>query len=369
MLLDLQRSMKSIVSTPPSSTKSSTTVESETRDSCYFPGCRKDANCNCSICIASMNATLDLMTESVQRSTLTKLSAVKRRQVSAFKHPRSPVFFNSSFSTPDSSGGRSGSVSSGLDSGARGEFHEKKKRKERGFGCGVLMVRVLFGLGLVYWLEYGVSPMISGVLDSELSMDVVRNLGGKSWGLNGLKGLNDWNERLGFLRNELQGLVDEEVLNCSSGNSVWKVKQDGLLLTSQCTLYKSITEEVSIWGWPLQTAGLLTAEYSSRSFTLLSGRLTEWKNGEFGYSVRGVNSSWTQGRWSSSAVQLDPNTWILEYSESPIRENAKLVSAAIEFLKFKLAREFEKLKMEFWSLSAFGSEFSDLRTESFCVPT
>lgn len=68
-------------------------------------------------------------------------------------------------------------------------------------------------------------------------------------------------------------------------------------------------------------------------------------------------------------MQLDPNTWILEYSESPIRENAKLVSAAIEFLKFKLAREFEKLKMEFWSLSAFGSEFSDLRTESFCVPT
>ncbi|XP_019180379.1 PREDICTED: uncharacterized protein LOC109175563 [Ipomoea nil] len=368
MLLDLQRTMKSIVSTPPSSTKSSTTVESETRDSCYFPGCRKDANCNCSICIASMNATLDLMTESVQRSTLTKLSAVKRRQVSHREVPRSPVFFNSSsFSTPDSSGGRSGSVSSELDSGARVKFHEKKKRKERGFGCGVVMMRVLFGLGLVYWLEYGVSPMISGVLDSELSMDVVRNLSGKSWGLNGL---NDWNERLDFLRNELQGLVDEEVSNCSSDNSVWRVNQDGLLLTSRCTLYKSITEEVSIWGWPLQTAGLLTAEYTSRSFTLLSGRLTEWKNGEFGYSVRGVNSSWTQGRWSSSAVQLDPNTWILEYSESPIKENAKLVSATMEFLKFKLARELEKMKMEFWSLSAFGnSEFSDLRAESFSVPT
>lgn len=220
MLLDLQKTMKSIVSTPPSSEKSSTTVESETRDSCYFPGCRKDANCNCSICIASMNATLDLMTESVQRSTLTKLSAVKRRQLSAVKVPRSPVFFNSSsFSTPDSSAARSGSISSDLDSGARMKCHERKKRRERGFGCGVGMMRVLFGLGLVYWLEYGFSPMISGVSDHELSWDVVRNLSGKSWSL------NDLNERLVFLRNELQGLVDEEVSNCSSVNSVWKVNQ------------------------------------------------------------------------------------------------------------------------------------------------
>lgn len=68
-------------------------------------------------------------------------------------------------------------------------------------------------------------------------------------------------------------------------------------------------------------------------------------------------------------MQLDPNTWILEYSESPIKENTKLVSAAMEFLKFKLARELEKLKLEFWSVSAFGSHFSDLRAESFSVPT
>ena len=51
--------------------------------------------------------------------------------------------------------------------------------------------------------------------------------------------------------------------------------QDGLLLNSRCTLYKSAMEEVFIWGWPLQTAGLLTTGFSSRSFTILSGRVTE----------------------------------------------------------------------------------------------
>lgn len=46
-------------------------------------------------------------------------------------------------------------------------------------------------------------------------------------------------------------------------------------MNSRCVLYKSATEEVSVWGWPLQTAGLLTTGFSSRSFSILSGRVTE----------------------------------------------------------------------------------------------
>lgn len=48
-----------------------------------------------------------------------------------------------------------------------------------------------------------------------------------------------------------------------------------MLLSSKCTMYKSATEAVSIWGWPLQTAGLLRTGFSQRSFTILSGRVTE----------------------------------------------------------------------------------------------
>lgn len=48
-----------------------------------------------------------------------------------------------------------------------------------------------------------------------------------------------------------------------------------MLLSSRCVLYESMIEEVSIWGWPLQTAGLLAAEYSARSFTVITGRVRE----------------------------------------------------------------------------------------------
>ncbi|VFQ65267.1 unnamed protein product [Cuscuta campestris] len=346
--------------TPTTPTSSSTTVESEARESCYFPGCRKDANCNCRICIASMSAAFDLMTENVQRSTLTKLSAVKSRHL-----PRSPVRFNSSsFSTPDSCSGKSGSFSLELDPGSGLRVHDTKKMKEKSLGFGLLMMRLLFGLGLVLWFEFGVSPVLFGILGPEFLPEVVTNLGEKSLGF------NDFKERLNFLKNEMQSLVEEEVSNCSSANSMWKVDQDGLILNSRCTLYKSLTEEVAIWGWPLQTAGFLTAAYCSRSFTLLSGRLTEWKNGEMGYSIRSVNSSWTQGRWSSSAVQLDPNTWILEYSEFPIRENTKLVSAFLEFLKFKIAKVLKRLERKFWLSSVVRrSHVHDLGAGSFRVPT
>ncbi|XP_019168085.1 PREDICTED: uncharacterized protein LOC109163828 [Ipomoea nil] len=348
--------MKSLDSTPSSSAKSSTTIDSETRDSCYFPGCRKDANCKCEICIASINATLDLMPKTIQRNSLGKPSARG--------NPRcSPVLFDpSSFSTPRSSRNPSAPVSPPSNSSASASFLQEVERDKKEYcGFGAVMVRFLVGLSLVFVVEYGVSSVVSGVFEPELSLDVVRKLSEKSWVS------NDLNERLMIFRNEMEKLVDDEVSNCSSSfYSQWKVNQDGLLLNSRCTLIESITEEVSIWGWPLQTAGLLTAGYSSRSFTLLSGRLTEWSNGETSYKIMNVNSSWTQRKWSSSAVQLDPNTWILEYNESPIRENARFVSAVVEFLKFRFTREFEMLKQK------FKSQQSHLRGgnwKSFHVPT
>lgn len=48
-------------------------------------------------------------------------------------------------------------------------------------------------------------------------------------------------------------------------------------MKSRCTLYKSWSEELSVFGWPLQTSGLLASEFSSQSFTILSGRVTQVK--------------------------------------------------------------------------------------------
>ena len=64
---------------------------SETQDSCYYPRCRKDANCNCEICLASINATLDLMPVSVHKTILTKLSSSRAQNNDV---ERTPISFN-----------------------------------------------------------------------------------------------------------------------------------------------------------------------------------------------------------------------------------------------------------------------------------
>ncbi|KAG8370220.1 hypothetical protein BUALT_Bualt14G0094400 [Buddleja alternifolia] len=340
--------MKTVILTPNSSVKSTATMDShpsETRDSFYFPGCKKDANCKCEICIASINATLDLMPQSIHRSSLTKLSS--SRPV------RSPVSFPSSdddLSTPKTKGPiRPLAVSPPLHSTARVKFEEKVKRRKRGLGCGGSVVRLILGLILVFGLEFGLSWVVCGVMNPRFSMDVVRSFGEKS------RDLESLNSRFMFLKNGLEGLVGEK---------------DGLLLNSKCVLYESMAEEVSIWGWPLQASGLLTAEYSSRSFTILSGRVSEWSSGEAKYIVLKANSSWEQGKWSSSVVQFDPNTWILEYRQSFLVGNPRLFSAAAEFLKFRLTREFEKMKQEFWVIHSFGSQYFDFtRESSIPIPT
>lgn len=84
--------------------------------------------------------------------------------------------------------------------------------------------------------------------------------------------------------------------------------------------------------------------------------------------IRRANNSWTQEKWSASVVQLDRNTWILEYKRSSITENARLLSAVLEFLKFRITRLLQKMNQEFWLLSIQGSHFKG-RAESFNVPT
>jgi hypothetical protein len=48
----------------------------------------------------------------------------------------------------------------------------------------------------------------------------------------------------------------------------------------RCTVYKSVAEEVSVWGSPLRTSGLLPRALSARHLTLLSGEITEVSNSQ-----------------------------------------------------------------------------------------
>ncbi|XP_074338589.1 LOW QUALITY PROTEIN: uncharacterized protein LOC141676773 [Apium graveolens] len=322
--------MKSVTSTPESSEYSTTEDEqSETRDtSCYFPDCRKDANCKCEMCLASINATLDLMPLSVQRSTVTKLSS---NPISRTPIPFSP----NGVSTPESRVSLVRlALSPVMKASKKLRFEgdvKKKEKREVGF-----MRRLFFGVFLVLGLEVWVSWVVSRGLRPELSDDLVRNLGEESCGL------RDLNERFAYLRNGIKGLIGEKNLNGSFVDDTWEINQDGLLLNSYLILYKSAVEEVRVWGWPLQTAGLLTTTFSSKSYTVLSGRVTEWANGKAGYVIRRANDSWTQEKWSASVVQLERNTWILEYKRSFVTENARLLPAVLEFLKLKITRLLRK---------------------------
>ncbi|KAK1592870.1 hypothetical protein Q3G72_031779 [Acer saccharum] len=351
--------MKSLTSTPSSSVKSSTTMDES--QSCYYPGCKKDANCNCEICLASINATLDLMPFSVQKTSLTKLSYNNM--------DRTPISFDPSFvSTPRSSCCNMMTMmeSPALKSTARFSLKEeagekmkkmkkmKKKKKNREMGSGFLGVffKLVSVLSLIFAVEFGFSWVVSGVLKPELSPEIVRSVGERSWIV------QDLSRRLRFLQNELKSIVvDGRVSNCSFSDSKWEINQDGLLLNSRCVLYKSTTEEVSIWGWPLQTAGLLTAGFSSRSLTILSGRVTEWSNGKVGFSIRRANTSWVHKKWSSSVMQLDNNTWILEYRQSKILDSSKLLSAALELLNYRISRLARTMNEEHWLFSAFQDQY------------
>ncbi|PSS33861.1 Sigma non-opioid intracellular receptor 1 like [Actinidia chinensis var. chinensis] len=355
--------MKTVVTPPPtpSSVKSSTTISSmataETEgdrsgplDSNYFPKCRKDANCHCEMCLASINATLDLK----PRSSLSLAKPFASKPL-----PISPISYNPSIISTPESRTRRNTLSPPLNSKARTSFHDKIRKKKRDLGIGFVLVRLVLGLGLFFAVEFGFSWAVLGVLKPDLSPEIVKNLSEKA------EILQDVNDKLGFLQRETQNLVIGKVSNCSSNESLWKINQDDLLLNSRCTLYKSATEEVSIWGWPLQTSGLLTAEFSSRSLIILSGRVTEWTDGKVSYSTRKANKSWVHQKWSSSVVQLDQNTWILEYKQARSVENSRMVSAALEFLKFRLLREVRRMKQQFW----LGNRYDGFTEDSFKVPT
>ncbi|KAJ1423821.1 hypothetical protein SESBI_12095 [Sesbania bispinosa] len=324
--------------------KSSTKEEDNRDSSCYYPGCKKDANCNCEICLASIHATLDLMPISINKSSLTKLST-SRPNIEC-----TPISFDSSIlSTPRSSTYQIPSTPV-IKSSARSDFSQKMEKQNKGQEwrfSGINLLRFLLGLGLLLSADIAFSWAVSGIFQPSLSPDVVKRVGEKCYQV------QDLNGKLRFLQKELTSIVVGKVSNCSFADNLWEISQDGLLLNSKCTLYKSAIEKVTIWGWPLQTAGLLTNGLSFRSQTILSGRVTEWNGGQVGYLIRKANTSWVQPKWGASAVQLDPNTWVLEYQRSSICDGKGLYSAAFEFLNYMISRIIGRVKKNFWLFAAF----------------
>ncbi|KAF3606187.1 hypothetical protein DY000_02044477 [Brassica cretica] len=337
------------------------TEDSEMRDSSnyYFPDCRKDANCSCEICLDSLNATLDLMPLSVQRSSLTKLSYAS----STFKPtvestptsfaPDVVVTTPASVSRPISRVISQPKKKVAKKPTENEEPTKKKIEKER-----KTLTFVVLAIGLVLCLELVFGWVVKGVLKTEFTEEIVRVVSGER-----SQAANDLDGKMRISEDELKGIAKNgKFSSCVDSDSRWRFNQDGSMLNSKCVLYKSVIEEVSIWGWPLQTAGLFSTGFSSGSFTVLSGRVTEWPEGKFGYSIHEANTSWRRTKWSTSVLQLDPNTWVLEYR---LMESSSLLSMAVDLLTRVMVQAAKNVNRElFWMFSASGRLYSEVVSEA-----
>lgn len=95
---------------------------------------------------------------------------------------------------------------------------KKKQEKESGFS-GVMLFRLILGLGLIFSGEVVFPWVVSGVFRPVLSSNLIKRVGEKSWVI------EDLNGKLRFLQNELREIVNGKVSNCSYDASIWEINQ------------------------------------------------------------------------------------------------------------------------------------------------
>ncbi|CAN6281410.1 unnamed protein product [Urochloa humidicola] len=327
--------------TPPSAVVPWAAAARAAGDSCYYPGCRKDANCACEICLASIDATRDLVrgpeAASARRFFAGAAAAGRGRRPALFCRETGGTGEGSDLSEPlwtppmrsTAKSRRAPGHEAAAAAGARGGGG--KKGATRGSHDWALYAVTVLGFLLLLWVDTGLVPEAAARgFGPKLSPEAVARVGVEARPAPG--GLE---HKLRVLERELRYLVGgERAANCSSQDAVWRLYQnDQHVFHWRCTVYKSVAEEVSVWGSPLRTSGLLPAALSARHLTLLSGEITEWTDGRVWPTVRASNgSSWAYRRRNTAAVRLLPETWVLEYQRSALFEGTRLIPAAAELL-------------------------------------
>lgn len=323
-------------------------LEGRADSNCYFPGCRKDTNCKCKICLASINATLDLIPSG---SSVSNASYLPKRQKPPPSPPPPPPAAIEPSEPPTSTS--SFCLTPPMESTA------KTRPKTRGFPAnrgksrflGHWKMALLLGIFLITMADL---EFLKGVIDGfgpRLTKEILVKFGEEC----GDQTL-DLRGRLRMLELKIGGVVDG-VLNCSSLNSGWEMNQLGRhFFYWRCVIYESMAEEVSVWGSPLRTSGLLSTGFSSRSLALLSGRITEWSDGKLEPTSRtGNGSSWILQRWMAVAVHLESETWVLEYTRNVLfDDHSGFLQGLLKFLRQKAMNMFKLTKKEPWRILTLG---------------
>ena len=127
---------------------------SETRNSCYYLRCRKDANCDYEICLASI------------KTTLTKLSFSRAQNNDV---ERTPISFNASILSTPRLSSRIVLASLVLKSSARSNLMERMEKSEKEWVWKGWFVKLVVGLSLIFMVEFGLSSGDCGILRPVLS--------------------------------------------------------------------------------------------------------------------------------------------------------------------------------------------------------
>ncbi|KAF8660634.1 hypothetical protein HU200_057541 [Digitaria exilis] len=306
-------------------------------DSCYYPGCRKDANCACEMCLASIDATRDLVRAPEAASARRFFAGA----AAAATRARRPALFGRGSGAGEGSeladqpwtppmrstakSRRPPGKAAAAATGARGDGGA------RGSHDWALYAATVLGFLLLLWVDTGLVPEAAARgFGPKVSPEAVARVGAEARLAPG--GLE---HKIRVLERRVVQLVGgERATNCSSQESVWRLHQnDQHVFHWRCTVYKSVAEEISVWGSPLRTSGLLPSALSARHITLLSGEITEWSDGRLWPTVRASNgSSWSYRKHSAAAVRLEPETWVVEYQRSALFEGTRLILAAAELL-------------------------------------
>ncbi|KAH7422931.1 hypothetical protein KP509_12G032300 [Ceratopteris richardii] len=272
-----------------SPSRSTLTSASSLRSDGYYLECRKDAQCECNMCKASITATLDLR---------------QPFKPSAKENQPWPPPFPCSSPIPSSLSKKRGVHT--LNSFSYTSPRLRKLRfRDRPFSLFILLLIPLV-------LFFSVPCLISFFSQTYFSYESFESLAQASFARIRLV------DQLDLIQRHVSRISRSSfVSNCTEhGDVSWRLAENGNLVHSKCVIYASPVERISVWGSALMTGGILGRSLVDRSFTVLSGRVVEWQEGGLESITHSQGSSWTMRRWAASAVLLDSNTWILEYKRT-----------------------------------------------------
>jgi hypothetical protein len=202
-----QEPMKIPTLTPTSSSKtpSSITGPSSTTSS-YYLGCRKDANCHCEMCLASINATRDLIScTCLSSKDKSRQFIPSKPKVASLKAQPTLLM------TPPM-----------LRSTAKSRLFDKQivDRQERSRSILGIHAMGFIAFSILLWVVD--SGLVLTWFEPELERELMGRIGEESQYLSG-----DLNGRVRFVQERLRPLVrdGERIRDCIAHKSIWQLNQ------------------------------------------------------------------------------------------------------------------------------------------------